>query len=124
MIALCNNSAQSVAVVAIQTFFIPSSLSGRRFVGLPLSRELSVVLKKLGIKSFGDLNGFSHKDFQRVSNRSSTLAIELSELVQKLRDDQTSQEKTLKTGKSSLVLATRAGAFETGNWYCTLRRGC
>jgi len=42
MIALCNNEAQSTAIVAIQTFFIPSSLNERQFSGLPLSKDLSL----------------------------------------------------------------------------------
>ena len=93
MIAPCNNCVKSVTVVAIQTFFIPRSLSGRRFVGLPLSRELSVSLKKLGIKSLGDLNGVSPKEFRAVSNKSSALVIELRNIIQELRRNQSLPEK-------------------------------
>lgn len=96
MIALCNNSAQSALVVAIQTFFIPSSLNERQFSGLPLSKDLSLALKKLGIKLLGDLNAISQKDFQSVSSRSSALALELLELIQKLRADQLPPDNSLK----------------------------
>src|SRR5450759_4433262 len=106
MIALCNNDAESIAVVAIQTLFIPRNLSGQRLVSLPLSRELSLTLRKLGIKSLGDLNGVSLKDFQRVSNRSSALVIELDELIQKLREDRPSPESVSKTATSSIVSAS------------------
>jgi hypothetical protein len=86
MIALCDN-VQNV-VMPIPTFFIPSRLNGRPFSGLPLSKDLSLAIKKLSIKSLGDLNGISQKDFQSVSSKSSALFVELLELIQKLRDDQ------------------------------------
>ena len=80
MIAFCNNSVEGVTVVAIQIFFIPESLSERRFAGLPQSSELAGALKKLKIKSLGDLNGVSFKEFRKVSNKSSALVLELGNL--------------------------------------------
>ncbi|HEY4952862.1 MAG TPA: hypothetical protein VII71_05710 [Verrucomicrobiae bacterium] len=78
MIALCDN-VQNV-VMPIPTFFIPSRLNGRQFSGLPLSKDLSLAIKKIGLKSLGDLNGISQKDFQSVSSKSPALMVELNEI--------------------------------------------
>lgn len=89
MIALCDNRAQRASAVVVQTLFIPKSLSKRHVVDLPLSRELSIAFKRLGIKSLGDLNGVPIKSFQWVSNDGHTVAAELVTLIEQLRSDQT-----------------------------------
>ena len=89
--------------MAIQSFFIPRNLSDRQFVDLPISGDLSGVLKRLGIRTLGDLNGISQKDFQTVSNHSSTLVIEIIELIHKLRAGQSSSNRLMKAAKQRVT---------------------
>jgi hypothetical protein len=69
----------------LQTLFIPEQISGLRLSRLPLSATLFAVLKKLRVGTFGDLSGMTIRDFQRVSNKGTTLFVELTNLTQRAR---------------------------------------
>jgi hypothetical protein len=68
-----------------QIFFIkkaiPGSIRRLRLAKLPLTNDLASALRKLRISTFNDLVGVSLRDFQRVSDKSSALLLELSRLI-------------------------------------------
>ena len=68
-----------------QIFFIkeaiPKSIRRLRFSKLPLTTELASALRRLHISTFNDLVGVSLRDFQRVSDKSAALFLELSRLI-------------------------------------------
>jgi hypothetical protein len=68
-----------------QIFFIkeaiPKSIRQLRFSKLSLTTELASALRRLHISTFNDLVGVSLRDFQRVSDKSAALFLELSRLI-------------------------------------------
>jgi Sigma-70, region 4 len=70
----------------MQTLFIPEKIGKLRLFKLPLSASLFTALKRLKVETFGDLNGMTIKDFQRVSNTGTALFVELNGLTQRARN--------------------------------------
>lgn len=70
---------------ANQTFFIPEGIRRLRLSETQPSGELARVLLKLRISTFGDLAGTSLRDFQRVSDISTALFLEIGRLIQRAR---------------------------------------
>lgn len=70
---------------ANQTFLIPEAIRRLRLSELPLSGELAPALRRLRISTFDDLTGVSLRNFQRVSDRSTALFLEIGRLIQRAR---------------------------------------
>jgi hypothetical protein len=78
-------NATNAVMKGTQIFFIkeaiPKSIRRLRLSSLPLTTELASGLRRLRISTFKDLVGVSLRDFQRVSNKSAALFLELSRLI-------------------------------------------
>ena len=70
---------------ANQTFFIPESIRRLRLSSLSLSRELALVLRRLGVATLDDLCGVSLRDFQRVSVNGTASFLEIGRLIERAR---------------------------------------
>ncbi len=65
MTALCQNADRDGLTVAIQTFFVPTNLGQLQLAELPVSADLSVALKKLGLKTLGEETGMGMRTCSR-----------------------------------------------------------
>lgn len=70
---------------ANQTFFISAAIRQLRLSVLPLSNELGSVLRKLRISTFGDMTGVSLREFQHMSDRGTSLFLEIGRLIERTR---------------------------------------
>jgi hypothetical protein len=95
-----------------QIFFIkkaiPWSIHRLRISKLPLTKDLASALRRLRISTFNDLVGVSLRDFQRVSDKSSALFLELSRLI-----------KVVATGNGGSLSASRVRPNRLRNNRCS-----